>query len=612
MSDSTTSPADVLQRKSRTFAAQLRLLPAALGMVWQSARRWFLLWTTLVILQGLLPIGLVYATKVLVDRLTADTWAWQTLAGPVAVIAAVMLLTEALRVWANYVQTVQADLLHEYISARVHAKSARVGLSFYELPEFFDHLHRAQSEALYRPAMLLESLGSLLQHGITLTAMVALLLTYTVWLPLALVLSTAPAFWVVLRHAVQQHLLRERSTPDQRRARYYDWVLTAPETAAELRLFDLSGHFQTLYAETRRKLYREAHRLARRRSAADLGASAIGLVAGGGAFAWILVRAARGQASLGDLAFFYQAFAYGQRMMHALLQQVGQLYYNSLFLSSLHEFLSLPDESPSQPLEPAPPRLLREGIRFEGIAFRYPGSERQALCGLNFVIPAGRNVALVGPNGSGKSSIVKLLCRFYDPDQGRITFDGVDLRELPLAEVRRQATVLFQQPVHYQATVTENIGYGSWQGKPSAAEVVEAVEAAGAEGIVAELPGGYQQFLGKWFVNGTELSAGQWQRIALARAYLRKSPLLILDEPTSAMDPWAEAEWVGRFRELAAGRTAVLITHRFPIARHADLIYVVDQGRIVEAGTHEELLQSGGLYAESWRAQTQEEGLRTP
>ncbi len=612
MTDAPRSSAEVLQRKTRTFAAQLKLLPTALGMVWHAARRWFVVWTVLVVLQGLLPIALVYATKVLVDRLAAHDWNWQILAGPVTTIAAVMLLTEALRILANYVQTVQADLLHEYISSQVHTKSARVGLSFYELPEFFDHLHRAQSEALYRPAMLLESLGSLLQHSITLAAMVGLLLTYTVWLPLALVLSTAPAFWVVLRHAVQQHLLRERSTPDQRRARYYDWVLTAPETAAELRLFDLSGHFQRLYTETQRKLYRESHALARRRSAADLGASAIGLVAGGGAFAWILVRAARGQASLGDLAFFYQAFIYGQRMMHALLQQVGQLYYNSLFLSSLHEFLSLPDESSPAPASAAPPEALQKGIRFEDVAFRYPGSERRALCGLSLEIPAGRSVALVGPNGSGKSSIVKLLCRFYDPDQGRITFDGVDLRDVPFAEVRRRTTVLFQQPVHYQATVTENIGYGSWQGRPAAGEVAAAVAAAGAEGIVAELPGGYEQFLGKWFVNGTELSEGQWQRIALARAYLRKSPLLILDEPTSAMDPWAEAEWVGRFRELAAGRTAVLITHRFPIARHADLIHVVDQGRIVESGTHEELLQAGGLYAESWRTQTQEEGLRTP
>jgi ATP-binding cassette subfamily B protein len=489
----------------------------------------------------------------------------------------------------------------------VHSKSSEVGLAFYELPEFFDHLHRAQSEALYRPALLLESLGNLLQHAITLAAMVGLLLTYTIWLPLELVLSTLPAFWVVLRHAVNQHLFRERTTPEERKARYFSWLLTSREPAAELRLFDLGGHFQRLYQRTRRSLIHEAHLLARRRTLADLLASIIGLLAGGSAFGWILYRAAKGQASLGDLAFFYQAFAYGQRMMHSLLQQVGQLYYNSLFLSSLHEFLALPAQAAegSQPREfPGP---IHSGVRFEAVVFRYPGSQRPALQGIDLEIPAGQCVALVGPNGSGKSSLVKLLCRFYDPDEGRITFDGHDLRGLLLADVRRQTTVLFQRPVRYQATVAENIAYGHWQRGPSLEEIAAAAEAAGADSVISALPGGYDQFLGKWFANGTELSEGQWQRVALARAYLRQSSLLVLDEPTSAMDPWAEADWVARFRELAEGRTSVLITHRFPIARHADVIHVLDQGRIVESGSHEELLQLGGRYAESWRTQTQEE-----
>lgn len=615
MSDASHStPGDVLQRKSRTFATQLRLLPAAMGMVWRAAGGWFMVWIVLVVAQGLLPIALIYAGRVLVDRLVplaeGTGLSWQPLAPPVAVIAVVMILTEALRVCASYVRTIQADLMQEFISGEVHAKSAEVSLAFYEQPEFFDHLHRAQSEALYRPAMLLDSLGNLMQHGITLAAMIGLLLTYTIWLPLALVASTLPALWVVVRHAANQHLFRERTTPDERRARYYSWLLTAREPASELRLFGLGDLFQRLYADTRRDLCRESHRLARRRTLADLAASTVGLLAGGTAFGWILYRAAQGHASLGDLAFFYQAFAYGQRMMHSLLQQVGQLYYNSLFLSSLHEFLALPSQQPERPTAHLPGPV-SQGVRCEGVTFRYPGSERRALDGLELEIHAGQCVALVGANGSGKSSLVKLLCRFYDPDEGRITFDGIDLRELPLDEVRRQATVLFQRPVRYQATVADNVAYGNLDARPSLNEIESAAEAAGAAAIVAGLADGYQQFLGKWFVNGAELSEGQWQRIALARAYLRQSPLLILDEPTSAMDPWAEADWIARFRELAVGRTALLITHRFPIARHADIIHVMEEGRIVESGSHEVLLRREGRYADSWRSQTQKEALAT-
>jgi ATP-binding cassette subfamily B protein len=293
--------------------------------------------------------------------------------------------------------------------------------------------------------------------------------------------------------------------------------------------------------------------------------------------------------------------------MRSLLGHVSQLYGNSLFLGNLFEFLAL-KPTVTDPPQPVPaPTSLHQGIRFSRVTFRYPGSERVALQDFDLTIPAGKIVALVGANGAGKSTLIKLLCRFYDPDSGRIELDGVDLRQLEVARLRRLITVLFQQPVHYSSTVTENIAVGNTDVSATAEEIQAAAQAGGADEIVRRLPLGYETLLGKWFAGGTELSVGEWQRLALARAFLREAPILLLDEPTSAMDSWGEADWLARFRVLAAGRTVVIITHRFTTAMRADIIHVMTEGRIEESGRHEELLLRGGAYARSWAAQMKAE-----
>ena len=255
----------------------------------------------------------------------------------------------------------------------------------------------------------------------------------------------------------------------------------------------------------------------------------------------------------------------------------------------------------------SPPASAPGTIRLENVSFRYPGSQRLALDGFNLTLPAGRIVAIVGENGAGKSTLLKLLCRFYDPEGGRVSWDGIDLRELALADWRRRITVLFQEPVHYHDTVTYNIACGDLAVVSDEAAIAHAARAAGAEGSIQRLPQNYATVLGKWF-GGAELSVGEWQRLALARAFLRRSALLILDEPTSAMDSWAEADWLARFRDLAAGRTALVITHRFTTALHAGVIHVMGQGRILESGSHAELLARGGRYAQSWTQQLRETG----
>jgi ATP-binding cassette subfamily B protein len=603
-----TTGISILRAKFHKLAAQFPYFPQALRLVWSAAPRYASFWAALLVFQGLLPIGTVYLTRSLVNTLVAAVRAPAPLSGGryalllMAAMAALLLLAEGARVAARWVRTALADRVQDHISRLVHQKSIAVDLAFYDNAEFYDHLHRARSEASYRPVALLENLGGIVQNSITLISMLAVLVPFGLWLPGALLVSTLPTLYVVLRHALDQHYWRMRTTSDERRTWYYDWVLTAVDTAAEARLFGLGGHFQSAFQALRAKLRAERLHLVGKQGVAELMAGLFALAAAGGALVWMAWRAFRHEVTLGDLAMFYQAFQQGLRLSRSLLDDVGQLYANTLFLGNLFDFLALePKVVNHAPARQFP--ALRQAIRFRGVSFHYPGASRLALRDFDLEIPAGRITAVVGSNGAGKSTLIKLLCRFYDPDDGNVEIDGVDLRTLDLDSLRASITVLFQQPVHYNATVAENIALGDIASAPDRAAIQSAAEAAGAEEIIRILPSGYNQLLGRWFENGTELSAGEWQRIALARAFLRQAPILVLDEPTSAMDPWAESDWLRRFRQLAAGRTTVVITHRFSAARIADVIHVMSDGRVIERGSHDELISAGGRYAQGWTAQ---------
>jgi ATP-binding cassette subfamily B protein len=320
----------------------------------------------------------------------------------------------------------------------------------------------------------------------------------------------------------------------------------------------------------------------------------------------MLHRTITGKAGLGDLLLCFQAFQQCQILLRALLEGAGKIYRSLLFVENLDDFLSVePAILSGQTAEPGLP--VKDSIRIERVSFTYPGGFHRALDEFDLEIPTGKVVALVGHNGAGKSTLIKLMCRFYDPDEGRILLDGVDLRSLDQEALRRQITVLLQDPVRYHASVRENIAFGDIKALSDQARVWQAAHDAGALEPIERLPSGFEAVLGKWF-GGAELSGGEWQRIALARAFFRQASLVILDEPTSAMDSWAEQDWLNRFRTLTAGRTALIITHRFTTAMYADIIHVLDKGRVVESGTHAQLVKLGGAYARSWAAQMQEIG----
>ncbi len=596
--------------KLSRVAEQLPLLPRALGLVRAAAKGWFATWTILVLVQGLLPVAIVYLSRRVVDNLVllGRTGAnsgnvWLALE-PAILLAATLLAAEMLRSASSYVRTVQSELVRDHIRSLIQRKSVAMDLEFYDSPDFYDRLHRAKDEAAYRPVELLESLGTLAQSGITLVAMGAVLLPFGAWLPAALLVGTLPAFWVIVRYSLLNHEWRRSVTSDERRAWYYEWLLTAAEPAAEIRLFSLGDYFLSASDALRTRLRNEVLGLKQRQALAEVGASALALIVTGLSMLWIIRSAVHGKATLGDLVLFYQAFQQGSQLTKSLLANVGQLYSDILFLGNLFEFLDLEplviEHSNPKPV----PATLQEGIRFHDVTFHYPGTQRVALRKLSFLLETGRITAIVGANGAGKSTLIKLIARFYDPQGGRIELDGTDLRSYALRDLRDRVTILFQQPVHFSAPARDNIAYGDIGAKIDERAIVAAALDSGAESIISRLPERLDTMLGRWFQDdGAELSVGEWQRLALARAFLRRSAILVLDEPTSSMDPWAESEWLERFRKLAVGRTVLIITHRFTTAMFADVIHVMDWGRIVESGSHEKLLRDGGRYADAWTKQ---------
>ena len=593
----------------QSFASQLAFLPRTLRIVWAASRRWTLAWAILLVVQGLLPAATVYLTGLLVDSVAAalgggtsleNIWPTVFLG---ALMAGVMLLTQVLQSLMEWVRTAQAEYLRDYVSVLIHDKVTRLDLAFFESPKYHDRLFQARNDLHSRPLALLENGGSLLQNSITLLAMATLLFRYGWWVPLVLLVGTAPAFLVVLKFNRRYHRWWEKTTADRRWVDYFDTVLVVDVAAAELRLFDLGAHFQSAFQNLRRRLRSERLQLVKKQSMAGLAAGIWATLIAGGTMAWMVWQAFLGLVTLGDVAVFNRALFQGQGLLRALLGNLGQIYSNTLFLGNLFEFLELEGQvvEPAEPV--ATPATLEEGIRFRHVTFRYPGSDRAVLQDFDFVIPAGKVVAIVGANGAGKTTLVKLLCRFYDPEAGSIEFDGTDIKRFSLGSLRRMITVLFQFPVRYFSTVGENIAMGDLAAKSGATEIETAARGAGAQEFIEHLPQGYDTLLGKWFTDGTELSGGEWQRLALARAFLRQAQVMILDEPTSFMDSWTEIDWFDRFLELAKGRTAIIISHRFMIAKRADIIHVMKSGRVVESGSHEELLTQGGLYAQSWTAQ---------
>jgi len=585
----------------------------AVKLVYRAAPGWTILNFSIAVVGGILPLLAVYLMKLIVDAVTAGITqadhaaAFRTAAQWIILAAAVGLLMALLRSLGALVSEAMGQVVTDHVSDIIHSKSIAVDLEYYESSRYYDSLHRAQQEAPYRPMQIVTDLTSTGQSFVSMVAMAGLLLTLQWSIAVIVVLVAIPGALVRVHFSRRMYGWRRETTMADRKSWYFHWLITDGTRAKEVRLFGLGELFRGMYRDLRQILRRERIGIATRRAWADFASGALAVLAIFGTFAYIVWQTISGAISLGSMVMYYQAFQTGLSSLQSVLSGMAGLYEDNLFLTYYHEFMEL-EPRVLAPAQPAPvPRPMRDGIRFEAVDFAYPDTERTALAGISLTVKPGEVAALVGPNGSGKTTLVKLLCRLYDPTAGAITLDGADLRSFDVVELRRHMSVIFQDYAQYQFTARENIRVGNVDLAPDDPSTDAAVQAAardaGADAAIRGLRNGYDTMLGKWFDDGEELSVGEWQKVALARAFVRDAQVLVLDEPTSALDPEAEWRVFEHIRALAQGRAVILISHRFSTVRTADRIHILDGGRIIESGSHEELIALGGRYAGMYEVQ---------
>ena len=582
----------------------------ALSLVWTTDRALSVALMVLTVLAGLAPAGIAYVGALIVDAVVhAADWhrrsgqlAPHATLGYVAIEALLVAGTAMAQRGLSLAQSLLRAQLGQRVNVMILEKALTLDLTQFEDSEFYDKLARARREASSRPLSLVMRTFGLLQNAISLVSFGGLLVKFSPWAVVLLGVAGLPAFFAETKFSGEAFRLFRWRAPESRMQLYLESVLAREDHAKEVMLFHLGPKLLQRYRDIFTRLYREDRDLSVRRDAWGLGLGLLGTVALYGGYAWIAVKAVLGAITLGQMTMYFMVFRQGQAAVGAALSAVGGMYEANLYLSNLFEYLEQPVRSRAGGVQQG--AVPGDGIRFEAVAFVYPGATEAALSDIDLHVRPGQSLALVGQNGSGKTTLIKLLTRLYEPTRGRILLDGTDLADWDETTLRRRIGVIFQDFARYQMLVGENIGAGDVR----AFDDEDRWRAAAVQGLAApfvdDLPHGYRTQLGKWFKDGRELSGGQWQKIALSRAFMRgDADILVLDEPTAAIDAGAEAEVFEHFRELTRNRIAIVISHRFSTVRMTDQILVLDEGRIVERGSHESLMSAGGRYRELFTLQ---------
>jgi ATP-binding cassette subfamily B protein len=593
--------------------AALRYVPSLFRLIWRTHRGYATAMITLRVLRSFIPVAAFWVGKLILDSVIAaraGTGDLEQVWSYLALELAIVLVGEILARASSLIESLLGDLFSNAMSVRLMQHAATLDLAQFEDPEFYDHLERARRQTVGRMA-LLTLLLSMSQDALTLLTLAGALIAYSPWLLLLLVIAVIPSFLGETHFASLGYSLLFRWTPERRQLDYLRFVGASDKTAKEVQMFGLAPWLTERYRALSQRFYEENRALSIRRGAVSAVLSILGTIGYYAAYVIILINAVRGEISIGMLTFLAASFARGRDVIQSILLSASNVYEQALYLRDLFVFLDMRPTIESPPNSRLVPAKIQSGFVFENVGFRYPGSENWAVRNVDLVLEPGERVALVGENGAGKTTITKLLARLYDPTEGRITLDGVDLREYDLTSLRHAIGVIFQDFVRYDMRFDENIGVGEIdsvradleKSNGTPASITTAAENSLAASLLPRFTKGYQQMLGRRFDEGVDLSGGEWQKIALARAYIRDAQVLILDEPTAALDARAEYEVFLRFSELVAGRMAVLISHRFSTVRMADRIIVLRHGKVEEQGSHEQLLVKHGLYEELFTMQ---------
>jgi ATP-binding cassette subfamily B protein len=581
-------------------------LPRFFGLVWKTSPGLMLTNIILRIVRAALPVTILYVGKLIIDQVVdishgsgvASNYVWEL----VAIEFFLAILSDGLSRATSLVDGLLGDLFSNYTSIRIMEHAAILDLDQFEDSAFYDKLERARQQTVGRTILLTQVLSQV-QDVITIGFLAAGLIVFNPWLILLLIVAVFPAFLGESYFNDKNYSLSRRQTPERRELDYLRYVGASDETAKEVKIFNLSNFLTDRFRRLSDKFYKDNKRLSVKRSSWGTFFAIVGSLGYYIAYAYIISKTIAGQLTLGDLTYLAGSFRQLRGLLESILSRFTAVSQGAIYLKDFFDFFDIqPRIRVSANARPFP-KPIKEGFTFENVGFRYANSERWATRHLNFTLRAGEKLALVGENGAGKTTLVKLLARLYDPTEGRILLDGVDLREYDPAELRTQVGVIFQDYLRFQMTVSQNIAAGNIAEKENKELIVHSAQQSLADALILGLPGQYDQALGKRFNQGVELSGGEWQKIALARAYMKEAQLLILDEPTAALDARAEFEVFQRFTELTKGKTAVLISHRFSTVRIADRILVLQKGELIEMGSHEELLAQNGRYAELFNLQ---------
>jgi ATP-binding cassette subfamily B protein len=588
------------RRLRQAVGGTVRGLPKVARLTWQASPWLTIAISVVTLISGLLPTATAYAAKLLLDSVVAAI-AGHGSKNAIVGVAAFQFGLFALTAISSTLATISQTLLQEKMTLTIRHQvmdhASKLHLAYFEGSESYDLLRQASQEAPTRPLSMMTSALGLIRTTITFSSMIALLVSVSPLLALVALLAPIPAFISQSKYGARAFWLTFMMSPIKRRMDYLSSLVTTDTYAKETKLFGLGPYLVDRFQKLGQVSYQRQVKLTRNR---NLSATAWGMLSTGVGSAialYIALQAVDGNLTLGDLALYTAAATSVQTSVQGLFTAFSGMYENNLYLDNLYKFLDTEPEVKAPPKPRALPDKVQGHIEFDHVSFGYPGSEERALDDVSFEIRPGETVAVVGRNGAGKSTLFKLLCRLYDPTDGRILLDGVDIREFDPDDLRKQMSAMFQDYVTYQATAAENIGLGDLDRLEDRAHIEHSARRAGADERIERLPKGYDSPLGRWFDQGVSLSGGEWQKIALARAFMREAPILVLDEPTSALDAQAENELFSRLRELADGRTTLYISHRFSTVRQAGKILLLAHGKLAEHGTHEELMDLGGDYA---------------